>query len=42
MTAGDILVGSNCDKFSATLVSVLDFSVSIMLLDKKKLVLIGN
>jgi hypothetical protein len=34
-SAGGILVGSNCDKFSATLVSILDFSVSIMLLDKK-------
>jgi len=32
---GGILVGSNSDKFSATLISTLDFSVSIMLQDKK-------
>jgi len=33
--AGGILVGSNSDKFSATLISKLDFSISIMLQDKK-------
>ena len=30
-SAGGILVGSNSDKFSATLISTLDFSVSNML-----------
>jgi len=34
-SAGGILVGSNSDKFSATLISTLDFSISIMLQDKK-------
>ena len=34
-SAGGILVGSNSDKFLTTLVSTLDFSISIMLQDKK-------
>ena len=34
-SAGGILVGSNSDKFSATLISTLDFSVTIVLQDKK-------
>ena len=33
--AGGILVGSNSHKFLATLISTLDFSVSVMLQDKK-------
>jgi len=34
-SASGILVGSNSDKFSATLISTLDFSVTIVLQDKK-------
>ena len=34
-SVGGILVGSNSDKFSATLISTLKFSVSIMLQDTK-------
>ena len=34
-SVGGILVGSNSDKFSATLISTLNFSISIMLQDKK-------
>jgi hypothetical protein len=34
-SAGGILVGSNRDKFLATLISTLDFFISVMLQDKK-------
>ena len=34
-SVGGILVGSNSDKFLATLISTLHFSISIMLQDKK-------
>lgn len=34
-TVGGILVGCNSDKFATTLVATLDFTVSVMLLDKK-------